>query len=200
MNHEQIQHEISIIKSMIKKTRRETAESGHLFIFMGIMAIVFVLVVSLLELYHLHQWVLPIMIALTVLNGMLGYLIVGRAEQKEKVTSYPKTIVLYLWVICSVNIILLTFLFPYLKIYSFKALPVLVSLTAGIGVFMTGIIYEMRFFRWFSIIWWVGAVLMAVIQSQYLFLIMIASIIIGWIIPGFILNKQYKNRSNENES
>jgi len=200
MNHDEIQQEISIIKSMIEKTKKQTAESGHLFIFMGIVAVVFVLVISMLELYQLHQWVLPTMIALAILNGILGFLVVGKAEQPEKVTTYPRTVVLHLWVICSVNLLLLTFLFPFLKVYSFQALPVLVNLTVGIGVFMTGIIYEMRFLQWFSITWWVGACLMAVIQSQYRFVIMIATIIIGWIIPGFILNKQYQKRSKENES
>ncbi len=29
MNHEQIQQEISMIKEMIDKSRKETAESGH---------------------------------------------------------------------------------------------------------------------------------------------------------------------------
>lgn len=200
MNHDQIQQEISIIKNMIEKTKRQTAESGHLFIFMGIAAVVFVLVISMLELYHLHQWVLPAMISLTILNGILGFLVVGKAQRKEKVTTYPRTIVLSLWMICSVNLLMLTFLFPFLKVYQFHALPVLVSLMLGLGVFMTGIIYEMRFLQWFSSAWWIGACLMALIESKFRFLIMIAAIIIGWIIPGLILNKQYKNRSKEHES
>ncbi len=200
MNHDQIQQEISIIKTMIEKTKKQTAESGRLFIFMGIAAALFVIVISMLEIYHLQRWVLPMMIALTVVNGVLGFLIVGRAVQKEKVTTYPRTVVLNLWVICSVALLMLTFLFPFLKVYQFNALPILVSLIFGIGVFMTGIIYELRFIQWFSSVWWIGALLMALIQSRYRFLIMIASIIFGWIIPGFILNKQYKKGSQENES
>jgi len=195
MNHDQIQQEISIIKNMIEKTKRETAESGHLFIFMGIASAVFVLVISLLELYKLFDLILPAMITLTIINGIIGFFVVAKADKREKVKAYPKTIVLTLWIVCSMTILMLTFLFPFLKVYPLRALPVLVSLILGIAVFVSGVIYEMRAIQWLSLVWWIGACLMALSQSEFRFLIMIASIVIGWIIPGIILNKQYKNRS-----
>ncbi len=198
MNHDQIQQEISIIKSMIEKTRKETAESGHLFIFMGIASAFFVLVISFLELYRLNRLVLPAMIVLTAINGIIGYLVVAKAT--EKVKSYPKIVVTSLWLICGLTLLMMTFLFPFLKVYSFSALGTLVSMILGIAVFMTGIIYEMRFILWFSIAWWVGALLMALIEGEFRFLIMIATIIVGWIFPGIILNKRFKNGSKNNEA
>lgn len=200
MNHNQIQQEISIIKSMIEKTRKETAESGHLFIFMGIASAIFVLVISMLELYRLNHWILPAMITLTIINGIIGYLVVTKASKQERVKTYPKTIVLSLWVICGMTLLMMTFLFPFLKVYPFSSLGTLVSLILGIAVFMTGIIYEMRFILWFSLAWWIGACLMALIEGKFRFLIMIVTIIIGWIIPGIILNKKFKNGSKNNEA
>ena len=198
MNHEQIKQEISIIKSMIEKTRKETAESGHLFIFMGLAAAIFVLVISLLEIYKLSHLVLPAMIVLTIINGFIGYLVVSKASKKVK--SYPKTVVTSLWAICGMTLLMMTFLFPFLKVYPFSALGTLVSMVLGIAVFMTGVIYEMSFIIWFSLAWWLGAVLMALIESEFRFLIMIAMIIIGWIFPGIILNKRFKNGSKNHEA
>ena len=198
MNHEQIKQEISIIKSMIEKTRKETAESGHLFIFMGLAAAIFVLVISLLEIYKLNHLVLPAMIVLTIINGFIGYLAVSKASKKVK--SYPKTVVTSLWAICGMTLLMMTFLFPFLKVYPFSALGTLVSMVLGIAVFMTGVIYEMPFIIWFSLAWWLGAVLMALIESKFRFLIMIAMIIIGWIFPGIILNKRFKNGSKNHEA
>lgn len=195
MNHEQIQQEISMIKEMIDKSRKETAESGHFLIYMGIAAVFFVLAVSLLEIFHWHSLVLPTMIVLTLINAVIGGIIVNRGEKQEKVKSYPKTLVLTIWFLCSFALLLYTFVFPFLNVYSFAALPVMVSITAGIAAFMTGVIYELAYIRWLSSAWWISAILMALIQSQYRFLIIIAAIIIGWILPGVILNKQYKNRS-----
>ena len=93
-----------------------------------------------------------------------------------------------------------TFLFPFLNVYTFRALGTLASLILGIAVFMTGVIYEMRFIVWYSSAWWIGAILMAISDSPYRFLIMIAVIIIGWVLPGFIINKKYKNGSKSNEA
>lgn len=200
MNHDQIQQEISIIKSMIEKTRRETAESGHLFIFMGIASAIFVLIISILEIYKFYHLVIPAMIILTVLNGFVGYFVVSKPAKEEKVTSYPKAVVLSLWVICSVTLLMITFLFPFLKVYSFSALGTLASLILGIAVFMTGVIYEMRFVVWYSSAWWIGAILMAISSGSYRFLIMIAVILIGWVLPGFIINKKYKNGGTSNEA
>ena len=198
MNHDQIKQEISIIKSMIEKTRKETAESGYLFIFMGLAAAIFVLVISLLEIYKLSHLVLPAMIVLTIINGFIGYLVVSKASKKVK--SYPKTVVTSLWAICGMTLLMMTFLFPFLKVYPFSALGTLVSMVLGIAVFMTGVIYEMSFIIWFSLAWWLGAVLMALIESEFRFLIMIATIIIGWIFPGIILNKRFKNGSKNHEA
>ncbi len=125
MNQNQLQQEISIIRKMIEKTRKETAESGHLFIFMGIAAALFVLIVSMLELYQLNHLVIPAMIVLTVINGIVGYLVVSGPVQAEKVKSYPKTMVLWLWVVCGFTLLMITFLFPFLKVYTFSALGTL---------------------------------------------------------------------------
>jgi predicted MFS family arabinose efflux permease len=139
--------------------------------------------------------VLPTMIGLTILNGFVGYLVVGREVKREKVTAYPKTIVLSIMMICGFTVLLLTFLFPFLKVYSWHALPILVCMVFGIAVFMTGMIYELRFIQWFSLSWWAGAILMALFDGEFRFLIMIGAIIFGWIVPGLILNQKYKNRS-----
>jgi len=195
MNQNQIQQDISIIKQMIEKTKRETAESGHLFIFMGIATVLFVLIVGMLELFRLNHWILPAMIILTVVNGFIGFLVILKGDKKEKVKAYPKTVVLNLWIICGLTLVLLTFLFPFLNVYPFSALGIIASLILGIAVFMTGIIYEMRPILWLSSAWWIGAVLLALVESQFRFFILIASIIIVWIIPGFIINRQYKNGS-----
>ena len=54
MNQAQVQQDISIIKEMIEKTRRETAESGFLFIIPGILCVLTVIIMSILERLNLR--------------------------------------------------------------------------------------------------------------------------------------------------
>ena len=197
MNHNQIQQEISIIKEMIDKTRRETAESGNLFIFIGLFSAVITLLIGLLEIYNLNHLVLPAIIIMSIGNGIVGYLI---ASKENKVETYPKTIFWKVWVVCGFTAVLIVFLFPFLNVYSFRAVPVLVSLIMGIALFISGIVYELKFIQVSSSAWFAGALLLSLTDSQYRFLIVVAVIIVGWIIPGFILNRRFRNGIGENES
>jgi hypothetical protein len=63
----------------------------------------------------------------------------------------------------------------------------------GIGVFITGSLFELKYVQWGGLVWWLGAVLLALLEGQFTIVIMVANILFGWIIPGFLLNKQYKS-------
>ena len=197
MDHNQIQQEISIIKKMIEKTKRETAESGHFFIAVGIFSAVATFAIGMLERYDLYHLVLPTLIIAVIACGLIGYLTVTKKEKREKVTSYPKNIFYNMMLACAIPGLMILFLYPLLKVYPWNLIPALVPLIMGIIIFSAGVIFELRYVKWCSLAWWAGALIMALTKSQLRFLIMIAIIIFGWILPGLILNKQYKNRVNE---
>ncbi|MBN1270637.1 MAG: hypothetical protein JXB26_00045 [Candidatus Aminicenantes bacterium] len=200
MNHNQIQQEIFIIKKMIEKTKKETAESGLFFISLGIFAAIVTFTIGILEFFNLYHLVLPTLIIAAVVSGVVGYLTVTKKERKEKVKSYPKTILYGVLFSCGLSVLMIVFIFPLLKVYPWSLIPTLVSVIMGIAFFSVGIIFEFRHIQWCSVVWWVGAIILALTQNQLRFLIMIAIIILGWILPGFILNKQYKNQIRKNES
>jgi len=201
MDNNQIQQEISIIKSMIEKTRREAAENGHLFIAVGFLAVINTLAIGILNTYSLNHLVLPVLITTMAATVLIGYLTAGRQEKKDKVKSYPKTICYNVMLACGIPGIMIIFLFPLIKVYPWNLVPVLTSLIMGIMVFSTGVIFEVRLIKWCSTAWWIGSFMMAIYEGQQWtsISIMTASIIIGFILPGYILNKNYKNRSKENE-
>ena len=195
MNTNQMQQEILTIKEMIEKTRNTTAESGNLFIYIGINSALTTFIIGILEIYNLNQFVMPIVIILTVVNAFIGYIIAAKEDKNKKVKTYLKTIFWHILMACGFAAVLIVFLFPFLELYPFHAVPVLISLVMGIALFITGTIFESKYIQWSSSVWWIGACILALIEGPYRFLIMVAIIFIGWIIPGYILNKQYKKRS-----
>lgn len=200
MDHYQIKQEISIIKEMIEKTKRETAESGHFFIAIGVFSIIATFAIGMLEFFNLNHLVLPTMITMFFVNGVIGYITISRAERKERVKSYHKTLLYNVLFSCTLPAIMIIFLFPLLKVYPWNLVPVLTSVIIGIIIYVTGVILESRFFLWSSTLWWAGAFIMAFVRGTPRVFIMMAIMFFGWVLPGFILNKQYKNRSKENES
>jgi hypothetical protein len=115
--------------------------------------------------------------------------------KQERAQSYPKVMCYSVWFACGVPAVIITFLFPILKVYPWNLTPVLTSLIVGIGVFSSGVIFESRPIIWCSIAWWAGAFAMAFVRGTPRMFIMMGVILLGWVLPGLILNREYRNRS-----
>ena len=200
MSTTQIQQDISIIKEMIEKTRKETAESGQFFIAIGLFSIIAAVAIGMLEYFRLNHLIIPLMILMVVVNGLIGYLTVTRKEKKEKVKTYHKTLLYNILFSCAVPAIMILFIFPLLKVYSWNLVPILISLIMGIIIYASGVILESRYLRWCSAAWWAASLLMVYVRNMPRILIMIAAIFLGWVLPGWLLRKQVQNRSKENEA
>lgn len=193
MADQQVQQDLNLIKQMIEKTRRDTAQSGYFFIFIGIISLLGTVAVTILENQGLTRWILPTMILMVVANGVIGYLIVARETRNVK--TYAKTVFWHVWMACGFAALLILFFFPAVQLYPMAVVPVLVSILMGIGLFVTGVLLELRFLQWCSAAWWTGACLMAVTGGPHKSMIMAAIILLGWILPGYLLNRQYRRRS-----
>jgi hypothetical protein len=199
MDPQQARQELSLIRDMIEKTRREAAVSGQFFIVIGLISLIAMLVIGMLGKFRLEHLLLPVLLALIVVNGVLSYFIFARERKREKVTTYAKTIYLGIWATCGLSILMVAFLFPLTRVYSYDLVPMLISLIFGIAVFSTGVIFGERRIQWCGSIWWVGAVILAYSPPGMLTMyIMMALILLGWVLPGLILNRRYHNREKIN--
>ena len=195
MDQNQITQEIALIKNMIERTRKEAADSGSIFIFIGIGCVIYVSVITILNMIHLEKWILTAMIGMTIIMGILGYLIIGRKENKQKVTSYPKMICYMVIFFCCMAMFLTGFIFPLTNVYAWDISPVFSAILFGIMLFSTGVIYELKFFYLCGFVSWTGACVMAYFGGIVLGITMIIILITGFIIPGIILDRKYKNGS-----
>lgn len=192
MEQQKIEQDISIIKDMIEKTRRETAESGNFFIFIGYFCIATTLLMYFLE----NKWELPILVGMVFVGAFIGYWTLGRESKNEKVQTYAKTVFVNLWQACGIMCLMAIFLFPFLGVYSFHAVPVLTCLIMGVGLLTTGAIYDFGFVKWCSLAWWIGALLISLFEMELTrVLIMAAVIAAGFVLPGIIFNRKFKTRS-----
>lgn len=194
MTHEKAQEELSLIKNMIEKTRRETTESGTFFITIGIFSIIASMGIGLLIHFNQNHLIFPSIIGMFVICGILGYVTVTKSESKDKVKSYHKKLLYKVLSGITVPAILVMFVFPLLKVYPWDVLPIILSLLIGILVYSTGAILESRYILWSASVWWIGALILVFISGLPRLYIMMALMLIGWIIPGVVLNHQYRNR------
>ena len=200
MNQGQVQQDISIIKEMIEKTRCETAESGYLFIIPGILCILTVIIMSLLNKSNLNHLSLPIFFSLLLLIVASSVFIGVKEGKKERVQTYTKRLFAHIWIACGLVCFITGFVLPFMNVYSWFFLSVIPFFVLGIGIYMTGVIYEIKSIQWCGLVWWIGAFLLAFVKSPWRIFIIITTFTLGYILPGLILSKQYKNRSRANES
>jgi hypothetical protein len=70
----------------------------------------------------------------------------------------------------------------------------------GIMQFSISVVYEIRYLLWAGLASWAGACVMAYSHGWIGGIAMIVILIIGFVIPGFMLKKQYKIRREENDA
>mgnify|MGYP006291257683 CR=1 FL=1 len=195
MNQNNIQQEISIIKNMIEKTNRNTAESGALFIFIGIACIAYVGIITILELLGLFSWVLPAMLGMTVILAVVGGIVAGRIDRKVKVKTYANVINRTIITVCSFAILITSLLFPFTHVYAWVFAPMFAALIFGIMLFLSAVVNELNVFYWGGSVAWAGALIMAYTQNVQFpvrGIVMVVILITGFILPGVALNRKFK--------
>lgn len=192
MDNSQFQEEMTIIRNMIERTRRETFESGSIFIFSGIVWLIAVIVMATLELtghapfVHRWGWVSTAVIALV---AMIMGLRMGRKIQAH---TYTRSLFSHLWGACGIVIVLVTFAVPHMNTYT----PVTALMIIGIGFYVTGAIFEMPLVQWSGVLWWIGMCALGFVNGNMRLPIWIALISLGFILPGIVLNRQYRKQGN----
>jgi hypothetical protein len=194
MADEQTRESIQIIREMIEKSRRKTAESGFeliLWAVMPILAIIGMYVLIAMRKYSLIwiNWMFFIGIGILVTIAHAR-----KCERKSGIKTYAQNSAAHVWTACGVAFLLLGFLFPMTGLYSTYAIPVFMAVLAGVGVFATAGIVEWNLLKACGIVWWAGAVVMLFVHEYYRSLVFIPLILAGYLLPGMILQRQVKKQ------
>ena len=192
----EVKENLNVIKSMIEKTKTDAAESGSIFILWGWLVIAATILTYFFvynEWYDRIGYIWFILMSLGVI-GMI-YL-VKKGTKREKVKSYSSVALANLWISCGVSFLIVSFLGIPLKVVPLESLSIIMATIAGIGLFTTGGILEWNVLRIGGILWWVAAIIMMFTHWYFHTLIFAIAIIPGYLIPGYALNKKYKNSQN----
>ncbi len=192
MDEQQAREEIQLIREMVEKTRRATAESGTIFIFWGILIILGIIGTYLLAYFHLFGWIWLNWVAVTALGWAYSIYYGIKREQKQKIMTYAQSSAKNLSIACAIGYLFVCFVLPALGIYHYNAIPVMVALISGILLYALGGIYEWNLLKWCGLLWWLSSVGMIFIPEDYRALFFVPLIIIGYLVPGFIFRSKYK--------
>jgi len=200
MNDLQAKDEIRLIQEMIERTKKITAGSWMFFLVWGIVVILAISGMYALVSIEEFSWIWLNWVVFVGIGVIFSIVYGKKLEQLEGARTYANITTGHVCFACGMAFILVGFIFPLLKLYSWGLIPVLISMVAGILVFTLGGIFEWNLLKWCGLIWWLGAVGMIFIHENYRALLVIPLLLIGYIMPALILRSMYQKQRDENAS
>ncbi len=200
MNELQAKDEIRLIQEMIERTKKITAGSWMFFLVWGIVVMLGIGSMYGLVFIEKFSWIWLNWVVFVGIGVVFSIVYGIKYERQEGARTYPYIATAHVSIACGMAFIIVGFIFPLLKLYTWGLIPVFISLVAGILVFSLGGIYEWNLLKWCGVIWWLGAIGMVFIHENYRALLVIPLLLIGYIMPALVLRSMYKKQSEEDAS
>jgi hypothetical protein len=194
MNDLQAKDEIRLIQEMIERTKKITAGSWMFFLVWGIVVILAIGGMYALVSIEEFNWIWLNWVVFVGIGVVFSIVYGKKLEKLEGARTYANIATDHVCFACGIAFILVSFIFPLLKLYSWGLIPVLISMVAGILVFTLGGIFEWNLLKWCGVIWWLGAVGLIFIHENYRALLVIPLLLIGYIMPALVLRSMYQKQ------
>jgi len=192
MVQDQVADQIKVINEMINKTKKEVAQSGSFFILIGILSAAVTLITGLIEFNGSNNFTLYIVAVFAALSALAGFLIARKEDKNSSVKSYTKTLFWNIWIVCGLAALFIVFILPYFNVIPFRSVPTLVMMLMALGLWLTGVVLELKAFKWISILWIIGILAIAIFNPPFSFFLIALLFVFGWIVPGLLLNRKIK--------
>ena len=200
MKENEAQEELAFIRKVMQDSRRIVAHDGNEYIVWGIIVTVgmIAMYVDLAFQYYIHFAIIwGILIGAGWLYSLFRWLTYYR---KRPTNTFAAKVISSVWIACGIVMTLIGFAFPPLGVINGWAIMPLVALVTGIAYFVTSIVITEKWIRYSSYGWWLGALIIAAFPGHYTFLVYAGMMICFQIIPGIILQRQYRNQLEKQDA
>ena len=188
------QDSIRVITEMIENSKAKIRDNGFFYLLWGwLVLIASVTNFVLLQIGFGQAW-LPWPILMTaggIASGIAGY----KLGKKAKAKTMFDTAMIYLWYGFLVTLLIILFTASSGKI-SWNVTNTLIISLYGLGTFVSGGILKFKPLIFGGIISWVLAIVTLYVPEMYSLLMVAMSIIVAYLIPGYMLKSRNKNLSH----
>jgi len=189
------QQSLALIESMINRAKDKFAEDGSMYLFWG--WLVFTCSLFQFILLHIIEYPKHYLVWLATLPAFVyQFFYIRKKRRQQTVTTYADYVIGYIWLTFCVVMLLIGFLIGFLTggDYYYHIIPLLLAVY-GVPVFLTGIIVRFRPLVTGGIACWVLCIASTFIKNyDYQFLMLPASMLAAWIIPGYRLRAKYESQ------
>jgi hypothetical protein len=186
MENNEKQH-LELIAEMINTARREFNDSSFIYLLWGwaicIASVSEFILVQMKNEYHYIGWVV-----LMPLTAIVQMVIMAKRKKTERVKTHVDKVSGYLWTAIGVSLGVVLFSQNNLQLNTY---PILILLY-GIGTFVSGGLMGLKPMIAGGVCCWVLAFIAFYMKFEYQLLILALSIIVSYIIPGYLLKNRFR--------
>jgi membrane-associated HD superfamily phosphohydrolase len=182
---------LELIQTMINRARNQFSENGHLYLVWGWV----VLICSIAEFILIRFWDYQqhyLVWMLTWLAVIYQFFYLYKNRKKQKVKTYTGEIVSYVWITFFVLLLLAIFISSSKLENNFGLISPFILALYGMPTFLSGKILRFPPLVLGGIGCWVLALISLYVPYEFQILFFGLSVIIAWIIPGYLLRKRYQ--------
>lgn len=182
---------LKLIAETIEKTKSNVQNGSFYFLLWGwLVSIAGIIQFVLVEYTDIqaYYYVWPIMAIIgTVACIIYGY----KVERLKKYETYLDSVFMNLWIVVGISFFLIVFISLW-----YKTLPVpYVLLLAGIGTMVSGLIIKFKPMIIGGVLFFVFSIASLFVPPSYQILVSTLAIIIGYLIPGYILKSNQSKKA-----
>ncbi|MGE5430575.1 MAG: hypothetical protein ACM3QX_05855 [Syntrophomonadaceae bacterium] len=185
--------DLQYIRKVIEDSKRALVYNGIDYIVWGILVIIgltatYVLVAS--RIYFNYFWIWLALVA----AGWMFSLFSSKKSKASQPRTFSDKIIGSVWLSSGITMSILGFIGPVTRAVNPVFISPLLSVVLGTAYFVTGNIFESRWFTYLSFGWWAGAIVMFFFPGIHSLIIMALMMLLFQTIPGIILYKIYKQK------
>ncbi|MCD6062715.1 MAG: hypothetical protein K0R82_626 [Flavipsychrobacter sp.] len=180
------QKQLDLISEMIATARREFNHNGSIYLLWGwlvcIAAISQYILLQMNSEYNSVPWSLMIV-------GAIGQIIMAYRDRNRQTTkTHVGRILGRTWAAFGISLAITLFMMAKLELNTYPFVMILYA----IGLFISGAALEAKALTYGAIACWCCALAAFFVGFEEQLLLLAAAVILGYIIPGYILNARYK--------
>ncbi|MFC2104539.1 hypothetical protein ACFLS4_04215 [Bacteroidota bacterium] len=181
---------LKIINDMISSAKANFSDDSFYFLFWG--WLVAIANIGEFVITNFTNYPKPYLIWLFVFPGIIVSTIYGyRKSKKEKIVSYIDKIHTWVWISFIISYFIILFFGSKLN-YN---IPQLVFILIASATFLSGLIIKFKPLILGGILFWFGSILLFIVPEFYVPLLSSAFVIIGFLIPGYMLKSYVKKNA-----
>jgi hypothetical protein len=181
---------LRVIQTMIDKTRTSVVDNSFYFLLWGWLVFIAALLQYILYVFVRTPWNAAAWNLMFI--GFIGSIIHRAKERTRPVRTYVDEGLANIW-LCVV-VIQTLIVFVFVRRGGWQYCYTAFILIYSIGCFLTGRLLKFAPLVWGAVACWVLAIVTTFVDFQTNMLVIAAAILVSYIIPGYLLRRDYKKK------